>query len=122
MSDKWQPQEPVVRAVCQGVPVYAYGYTNVLAESPDLVDDARVQLDNDAPLVKIHPKKSQEINSNRLGTSAPRMPRTPQNDYLPLECIHLIDGDLETCWSSRTQPQPDVEPAWIRLDLPDKRI
>ena len=109
--------EPAVRAMCQGVPVSAYGYTWVLGESPDLVDDARVQTSQLAALAKVHPKKSWEIASNRLGATAPRMPRTAANDYLPLEAIHLIDGDPHTCWCSRTQPQADVEPVWIRIDL-----
>ena len=111
----------VVRAVCNGVPLYSYGYTSILGQSPDLVDDARVQKDNDSPLRKIQPKKSWEIRSNRLGATAPRMPRTPENDYLPLEAIHLIDGDVQTCWSSRGQAQSDVEPVWIRIDLPVER-
>ena len=40
-----------------------------------------------------------------------------ENDYRPLEPVHLIDGDPETCWSSRTQTSHDCEPTWIRLDL-----
>jgi hypothetical protein len=113
--------EPVVRATCKGIPVYSYGYTNILGESPDLVEDARVQANGDTTLYKAPLKKSWEITSNRLGTDTPGMPRTPANDYLPLEAIHLIDGDPQTCWSSRMQPQPDVEPVWIRLDLPMER-
>ena len=111
----------VVRAVCDGVPLYSYGYTSILGQSPDLIDDPLVQKGNDSPLRKIQPKKSWEIRSNRLGATAPRMPRTPENDYLPLEAIHLIDGDVQTCWSSEGQAQPDVEPIWIRLDLPVER-
>ena len=115
--------QPQVRAVCNGVPVHSYGYTHVLAAAPDLVDEAAaaVQAGNRAPLAKAPPKKSADIRFNRLGGTSPRMPRTQPNDYLPLECIHLIDGDPCTCWSSRTQPQPDAEPAWIRLDLPVER-
>jgi hypothetical protein len=82
-----------------------------------------MQTGNANPLIKVHPKKSFEIKFNRLGTTAPRMPRTASNDYLPLEPIHLIDGDNSTCWSSKTMPQADVEPAWIRIDIPvEKRI
>ena len=36
----------------------------------------------------------------------------------PLLCVHLIDGDSGTCWCSRGQIKPDVEPVWIRIDLP----
>ncbi|MCL5999864.1 MAG: discoidin domain-containing protein, partial [Chloroflexi bacterium] len=82
----------------------------------------RVQVGNTAPCVKVAPRKSAEIRYNRLGGTAPRMPRTVSNDYLPLECIHLIDGDPQTCWSSKSQPQPDAEPVWIRLDLPVERL
>jgi len=114
--------EPVLRATCQGVPVYDYGYTHVLGESPDLTYEVGIQTGNAAPLCKMRPKKSWEITFNRLGGTPPRMPRTTANDYLPLEPIHLIDGNPETCWSSRSQAQPDVEPAWIRLDLPVEQV
>jgi hypothetical protein len=113
--------EPIVRATCGGVPVHGYGFTWILAGSPDLADDVRMQAGNARPLVKVRPKKSWEIVSNRLGGTAPRMPRTEPNDYLPLEAIHLIDGDATTCWSSKSQLQGAVEPVWIRLDLPLER-
>ncbi len=113
--------EPAQLAACQGVPIRTFGYTHILSGAPDFVDDARAQTHNAEPLVKVAPKRSWEITRNQLGTTAPRMPRTVANDYLPLECIHLIDGDPTTCWSSKTQPQADVEPAWIRLDLPAER-
>jgi len=50
------------------------------------------------------------------------MPRGTENDYLPVEAIHLIDGDLQTCWLSRGQSRPDAQPVWIRLDLPVERV
>ncbi|HEY3376938.1 MAG TPA: hypothetical protein VGL77_05525 [Armatimonadota bacterium] len=109
--------EPVVRASCEGVPVYAYGFTHILGESPTLVETASLQDGNTARPVKVHPKKSWEISANLMGATPPRMPRTTANDYLPLEAIHLIDGDPQTCWCSRSQSQADVEPVWIRLDL-----
>jgi hypothetical protein len=109
--------EPQQRAVCQGVPVWAYGYTYVLQSGPDLVAGLQIQRDNHNPQTKIPLKKSWQIRSNYLGATAPRMPRTPENDYLPLEPINLIDGDLESCWSSRTKYTPDAEPAWVRVDL-----
>ena len=110
--------EARIRNTCRGVPIRTYGYTHVLAESPDLLDQVRLQAGNDAPLAKVHPKASVEIRANGLGVNTPRMPRSQANDYLPQECINLIDGDPDTCWSSRTQPQSDLEPVWIRLDLP----
>jgi hypothetical protein len=113
--------QPQVRAVCNGVPVHAYGYTHVLAAAPDLVDAVPLQAGNAAPLVKVAPKKSADIRFNRLGGTSPRMPRSDANDYLPVEPIHLIDGDPTTCWCSKTQPQAGAEPVWIRLDLPVER-
>jgi len=41
-----------------------------------------------------------------------------QNDDQPLLPFHLIDGDSETCWSTRLNAQPDRNPEWIRIDLP----
>ncbi len=114
--------EPMLQASCNGIPVHAYGYTHVLAAAPDLSDGVCMQVGNTSPPTKVQPKKSAEIKFNRLGTTAPRMPRTIANDYLPLECIHLIDGDPSTCWCSKSQPQSDCEPAWIRLDLPMERV
>jgi hypothetical protein len=113
--------EPVVSTSCRGIPVYTYGYTDILSESPDLTDSVKMQVGNQNPLVKVNVKKSREIISNRLGTTTPRMPRTAANDYLPLEPVCLIDGDTNTCWSSKTVSQADAEPAWIRIDLPVER-
>jgi hypothetical protein len=114
--------EPVQGAVCDGVPIHTYGYTHVLAAAPDLSDDSALQVGNRAPCTKLPVKTSAEISFNRLGGTAPRMPRTEANNYLPLECIHLIDGDPQTCWCSKSLPQPDAEPVWIRLDLPAERL
>jgi hypothetical protein len=113
--------EPTNLAVCGDVPVQTYGYTHILGAAPDLLDDAAMQVNNPLPLRKLAVKKSKQIAFNRLGGTSPRMPRTAANDYLPLECIHLIDGDPQTCWCSKSQPQPDAEPVWIRLDLPVER-
>ena len=113
--------EPATRAVCGGVPIRTFGYTHILAGAPDLADETLLQVGNLRPFIKQPVKTSGEIVFNRLGGTAPRMPRTVVNDYLPLECIHLIDGDPTTCWSSKSLPQPDVEPVWIRLDLPVER-
>ena len=114
--------EPVLSTVSEGVPVYTYGYTDVLGESPDLFDTIIIQEGNPADFTKVRPKKSWEIKFNRLGSNTPRMPRTAENDYLPLEPVNLIDGDEQTCWSSRSSLQTDAEPAWIRIDLPVERV
>jgi len=112
-----EPRRQAVRTMAGNVPVYGYGYTYILAESPDLIPEARLQAGNDAPTVKIRPKRSSEIRYNLLGATPPRMPRTPQSDYQPLLPIRLIDGNPRTCWCSRAQVKPDVEPVWIRIDL-----
>ena len=106
-----------VRAECDGVPVYGYGYTYIYGISPDFTESQRLQQGNEAPLRKIQPKKSWEIESNMLGVSPPRMPRTDLMDFQPQLGIRLIDGDPDTFWCSRSQNRPDVEPAWIRIDL-----
>jgi hypothetical protein len=121
--EKPQPEvpvfsEPVLSATSEGVPVHTYGYTDVLAEGPTLIDSLKIQANNDRPFVRMHPKPSPDIRFNRLGATAPRLPRTSANDYLPLEPVHLIDGDAATCWSSKTVSQAAAEPAWIRIDLP----
>ena len=67
---------------------------------------------------KIKPKKSWEIGDNLCGSAWPREPKTMWNDDQPLLPIHLIDGDPETAWSSRSNGQPDRNPEWIRVDLP----
>src|SRR5580658_4625379 len=53
-----------------------------------------------------------------MGATSPRVPRTELYDIQPFLGVHLIDGDPETCWMSRGQNQPDVEPVWVRIDLP----
>jgi hypothetical protein len=110
-------QYPQVRAICQGVPIYGYGYTWVLGESPDLTVPEPLQAGSRAVGRKAPLKRSPEISRNRIGVGAPRMPRTPSDDEQPLAAIHLIDGNPNTCWSSRTRPHPEAEPVWIRLDL-----
>jgi hypothetical protein len=113
---------PVVRTQIKGVPVYSFGYTDFYSESPDLTDEKQIQLGNANTAKKIHPKKSWDIHCNHLGATAPRMPRTPANDYQPLECINLIDGNDETCWCSRFHTLADETPlAWVRIDLASER-
>ena len=111
-------QWATVEAHDKGVPVYAFGYSYVYGVSPDFLPDVVLQEGNEAPARKIKPKKSWEIKDNLFGSTPGREPRTAANDNQPLLGIHLIDGDVRSCWSSRGQPQPDYEPAWIRIDLP----
>jgi hypothetical protein len=106
-----------IRAECNGVPVYGYGYTYIYGVSPDFLKGAAVQRGNEAPVTKLRPKKSWEITSNPLGVSPPRFPRSELLDHQPQLCVHLLDGDPETLWCSRPQARPDVEPAWVRIDL-----
>ena len=115
-------EQPQVQATCDGVPVKRFGFCWVLGEAPNLLDDATLQVGNTAPRVKVHPKDSSRIERNYLGVTTTRMPRSTENDYLPVEAIHLIDGNRRTCWMSRAQTRPDVQPVWIRLDLPMERV
>ena len=111
-------ERPQVQTACGGVPIKRFGFCWVLGEAPSLLDDVSLQAGNNAPRVKVHPKDSSQIKRNYLGVTTTRMPRSTENDYLPVEAIHLIDGNLQTCWMSRSQTQPDVQPVWIRLDFP----
>jgi hypothetical protein len=114
-------EQPQLQATCGGVPIKRFGFCWVLGEAPNLLDDAPLQAGNTAPRVKVHPKDSGQIKRNYLGVTTTRMPRSTENDYLPLEAIHLIDGNRQTCWMSRGQTRPDAQPVWIRLDLPVER-
>lgn len=106
-----------VRTVVDEVPVYAFGDTFIYAITPTLVGESRLQEGNASPARKIKPKKSWELKSNTFGATAPRVPRSEINDYQPFVGVNLIDGNPETCWMSRGQNQPDVEPVWVRIDL-----
>lgn len=114
--------QPQLQTKCDGVPIQRFGFCWVLGEAPDLLDDATLQVGNAAPRVKVHPKDSSQIKRNYLGVTTTRMPRSTEYDYLPLEAIHLIDGNRRTCWMSRSQTRPDVQPIWIRLDFPIERV
>ncbi len=117
---RWS-ETPQVQTACHGVPIKRFGFCWVLGEAPDLVDDGPLQVGNTAPRVKVHPKPSSQIRRNYLGVTTTRMPRSTENDYLPVEAIHLIDGNRQTCWMSRAQTRPDAQPVWIRLDLAAER-
>jgi hypothetical protein len=107
-----------IEAYADGEPVYAFGYTYVYGLCPDLQPSVRLQEGNKRPWRKIRPKKSWELKGHKFGSTPAREPKTAWNDDQPLLCVHLIDGDPETAWCSRGQVQPDVEPVWIRIDLP----
>jgi len=107
-----------IEAYSDDVPVYAFGFTYVYGVSPDFLPGTVLQTGNSNPRTKIQPKKSWEIKESKMGVNPASVPRTPVNDIQPFQSIHLIDSDVETCWSSRAQIQPDVEDVWIRIDLP----
>lgn len=111
-----------VEAHDHDIPVYAFGYTYVYGVSPDYKANLVLQEGNNLPAHKIQPKKSWEIHDNFFGSTPAREPRTAANDDQPLLGIHLIDGDVLSCWSSRGQNQPSVTPEWIRIDLPEEAI
>ncbi len=113
--------KPQLTGHCGDIPVYRYGYTDILGAPPDLTDFTEIQSGNTNEIKKIKLKRSCDLKSNYLGSTTPRMPRTEENDDLRLECGNLIDGNPETCWCSNPQFQPDVEPVWIRIDLPIER-
>lgn len=110
-------KRPVVRTRCQGAPVYQFGSVSVLGAPPQLVGRTRMQAGNDAPGEKIRLKKSWEIRDNLIGVCTTRMPRLPENDYQSLQVCNLIDGNAQTCWSSRPHVQPSEYPIWLRLDF-----
>jgi hypothetical protein len=97
--------------------VYAFGYTYVLGQSPDLLPGVVMQRGNKNPVTKIRLKKSWEIEHNLCGSTPAREPKSMWNDDQPLLPVHLIDGDPETAWSSRGGQSPDRQPEWIRIDL-----
>ncbi len=111
-----------VEAHDNGIPVYAFGYTYVYGVSPDFQPGVVLQEGNEAAAKKVHPKKSWEIKNNLFGSTPAREPRTAAYDDQPFLGVHLIDGDVLSCWTSRGQNQPDFEPAWIRIDLPIEAV
>lgn len=112
------PQGDVIVGRIDGIPVYQMGQTFIYAVSPDFEKDFSTQEGNTFPRVKIQPKKSWELKENRMGTSAPRVPRSLRMDFQPYQWFHLIDGDLNTDWCSHALNFPDQEEAWLRIDIP----
>jgi hypothetical protein len=111
------PQGDVIVGRIGGVPVYQIGQAFIYAVSPDFENDFSTQEGNAFPRVKIQPKKSWELKENRLGTSAPRVPRSLRMDFQPYQWFHLIDGDPNTYWCSHALNFSDQEEAWLRIDL-----
>src|SRR5437870_12848 len=111
-------QGDVIVGHSSGIPVYQVGQTFISAVSPDFEQGFPVQEGNTSPRVKIQPKKSWQLKENRLGTTAPRVPRTLMMDFQPYQWFHLIDGDANTYWCSHALNFPDQEEAWVRIDLP----
>jgi len=111
-------QGDVIVGHSSGIPVYQVGQTFISGVSPDFEQGFPVQEGNTSPRVKIQPKKSWQLKENRLGTTAPRVPRTLMMDFQPYQWFHLIDGDANTYWCSHALNFPDQEEAWVRIDLP----
>lgn len=71
---------PRLASVCNGVPTYRYGYTDILGQGPDLSDFSELQKENDFPVEKIPLKRSIDLKFNYFGTTTPRMPRSEESD------------------------------------------
>ena len=107
-----------IRGSCDGIPIYGFGYTYIYRISPDFISTLPMQAGTRSKPKKLQPKRSWEISANLLGATPPREPRTARTDPQPFLGVSLIDGDPDTYWSCRGQCRSDVEPAWIRIDLP----
>jgi hypothetical protein len=123
VTDRWKGHAlhpPARVATVLGYPVYAFGNVYVYGVSPDFQPEAAIQESNRNRTTKVLPKKSWELVDNHLGSMVSWQPRTAENDFQPNLPIHLIDGNPATVWCSRPQSRPDVEPAWVRVDLPQE--
>ena len=109
---------PVIQAQCQGEEILRFGNTWIWQQAPNLQQAESLQKNNQDPLIKIRPKKSSALQCNFLGVNTSGMPRSRQNDYQPLEVVHLIDGDPSTCWLSRGTRRPEVALPFVRIDFP----
>ena len=110
-------EEGQEQTCCRGVPVKSYGGTYVYCGAPDLVEGASFQQGNGSPLERIKPKPSQELESNYFGVNTTRMPCLEENQERCEEAVHLIDGDLQTCWLSGAQVRCDMQPVVVWIDL-----
>ena len=102
---------------CKGVPVKSYGGTYIYGGAPDLVGRASFQQDNGKPSEKIIPKPVQELKGSYFGVNATRMPCLEESQERCEEAVHLIDGDLQTCWLSGAQVRCDMQPVVVWIDL-----
>jgi hypothetical protein len=94
----------------------------VLKVSPDFYPDVEIQAGTNNPAEKITPKTSREITHNYVGATPPRLPRSEAYDLQPFQRVHLLDGDHETLWMNRGQARPNVQPEWVRIDLPYEQL
>lgn len=108
---------PSLAAHVDEVPVLGFGRMHVYGLSPDFETDVFIQEGSKNDRTKIKPKKSWELDENRIGGFVSYQPRTPASDVQPMLSINLIDGNPDTFWCCRGMGQPDAEPAWIRIDL-----
>lgn len=100
-----------------GVPIFGYGRVFVYGVSPDFESGVVIQHGSRGIQRKIKPKKSWEIDENWSGSMVSYQPREPRNDFQPCLATNLIDGNPDTFWMTRGESQPDVMPAWVRIDL-----
>jgi len=110
-------EEGVPQTRCGGAGVTAYGGTWIYAGAPDILDDATFQQGNSRARVKTAPRPAQALKGNYFGVNTTRMPCLNKNIDLPEEAVHLIDGDVETCWLSEAQARCDMQPIVVRIDL-----
>lgn len=111
-----------IEAYCNSIPVYGFGSTFVYGQSPTFLSEVILQDSNNNPITKINPEKSWELKENKMGSTTPREPRSAENDDQPWSSVHLIDGDRDSFWCSQAQSKPNVEPTWIRIDLPVEQL
>jgi len=110
---------PAVVGEADGVPVRAFGRIFVHGVSPDFQAPVVLQRGNSSQTAKIRPKRSWEISGeNYMGSMVSYQPCLPAHDFQPQLAVNLIDGNPDTAWCSRGEGQPDVAPAWVRIDLP----
>lgn len=118
MRKSSSPYVRPAKGACEnGVNIDMYGFSAVYTEPPELNDEHIMQMGNKNPIKKIKLKKSGEIKSNYIGACTNRIPRVPE-DCSPIVSVHnLIDGDVSTCWSSRSHSRTDDLPIWLRIDI-----
>ena len=107
--------QPITMA--DGVQVYAIGDIDIYAVSPDFALDSVIQKDNQNKKIKIRPKPSRQLQSNYVGATPPRLPRSEAGEEYPFRSVHLIDGDTETYWRCRPVVAAAQKTEWLRIDL-----